>query len=333
MLLPDHTSRRDFLKLTGAGAIALAAGCKADATATPGTGEGRGRVVLGHDDVLAGGELDKHVDLMTRMLGSAVQRLTGKTSAAEAWGSIFSPKDTVGIKVNCLGLPTSPAVVKAIVNGLLEASVPAERIIIWDRFDVELAAAGHKLNRGGNGARCYGTDASTYGSGYEREIESSGSIGSCFSRIVARECTALISASVLKDHNLAGISGALKNFFGAIHNPNKYHEHNCDPYVADVVAHRHIGPKLRLAVCDVTRGQYHAGPARHPAYAWKFGGLLVSRDAVAADRVGCDLLERERRAHNLDSLAAEKRPAKHILTAATRGLGIADLERIEVIEL
>jgi len=330
---PDHTSRREFLKLTGAGAIALAAGCKADTTATSGAGRGRGRVVLGHDDALAGGQLAKHMDLMTRMLGSAVQKLTGKTTAAEAWGSIFSPKDTVGIKVNCLGLPTSPAVVRAIVNCLLEASVPPERIIIWDRFDVELAAAGHKLNRSRSGVRCYGTDATTYGSGYEREVESSGSIGSCFSRIVTRECTALITASVLKDHNLAGVSGALKNFFGAIHNPNKYHEQNCDPYVADVVAHRHIGPKLRLAVCDATRGQYHAGPARHPAYAWKFGGLLVSRDAVAADRMGCDLLERERRAHGLDSLAAEKRPAKHILTAGERGLGVADLERIEVVEL
>ena len=53
MLLPDHSTRRDFLKLTGAGVIALAAGCKADATATPGAGEGRGRVVVGHDDALA----------------------------------------------------------------------------------------------------------------------------------------------------------------------------------------------------------------------------------------------------------------------------------------
>ena len=139
MTPPDHSSRRDFLKQAGAGAIALAAGCKADATATSGADGGRGRVVVGHDDALV------------RMLGSAVQKLTGKTAAPEAWGSIFSPKDTVGIKVNCLGLPTHPAVVRAIVNCLLGAAIPPEQIIIWDRFDVELAAAGYKLSRSKSG--------------------------------------------------------------------------------------------------------------------------------------------------------------------------------------
>ena len=99
MTRQERSSRREFLKQAGAGAIALATGGNADATAVSDADEGRGRVVLGHDDALAAGELDKHADLMTRMLGAAAQKLTGKPTASEAWGSIFSPKDTIGIKV------------------------------------------------------------------------------------------------------------------------------------------------------------------------------------------------------------------------------------------
>ncbi|MFQ6048908.1 MAG: DUF362 domain-containing protein, partial [Phycisphaerae bacterium] len=265
----SETSRRQFLVQAGAGAIALAAGGRAGRGLT---GKGRpapakARVVIARDEALTE-RLAKQVPLMVRMLGAAVQRLTGRPTAAQAWASIFSPSDVVGIKVNCLGLATNPAVVQAIVGCLRQASVPAEQIIIWDRFDVELAAAGYKLNRSASGVRCYGTDASGYGSGYERRVETSGRVASCFSRIVAQQCTALISAAVLKDHNLAGVSLSLKNFFGAIHNPNKYHLNNCDPYIADVVAHRYIRPKLRLAVVDATCGQYEGGPARQPGFAW-----------------------------------------------------------------
>ena len=107
----------------------------------------------------------------------------------------------------------------------------------------------------------------------------------------AEEVNALISVPVLKDHNLAGVSLGMKNFYGAIHNPNKYHDHNCDPYVSDVVSHRYIAPKWRLTVCDATLAQYHAGPGRHPGFAWPFGGLIVSNDVVAADAVAADVLE------------------------------------------
>jgi uncharacterized protein (DUF362 family) len=328
-----RTTRRQFLLGAGAGVIALATRCQRGVGLNQKPADQTARVVIARDDALTHGQLDDQVGLMMRMLGAAMQRITGQTTPAAAWASLFSPKDIIGIKVNCLGLPTSPAVVQAVAACLRAASVPAEQIIVWDRFDVELAAAGYKLNRSTSGLRCYGTDATTYGSGYEDQVETSGQIGSCFSRVVAQTCTALISVPVLKDHNLAGVSLSLKNFFGAIHNPNKYHDNNCDPYVADVVAHRYIRSKLRLAVCDATRAQYNAGPARHPGFAWHFGGLIVSRDPVAADRVGLDLLETERRTRGLESLEGEKRPATHIMTAASRGLGTCQLDQIERTEL
>jgi hypothetical protein len=58
----------------------------------------------------------------------------------------------------------------------------------------------------------------------------------------------------------------------------------------------------------------------------------VSGDFVAADAVGAHLLEAERRTKGLPTLAEEKRPFSHIATAGVRGLGEADLSKIEQIE-
>ena len=262
-----------------------------------------------------------------------MQKLTGAADAVAAWRQVFKPGDRVGIKVNTLGLSTQPAVVDAIVAGLRQAEVAAENILIWDRFDVELQQAGFRLNKSTRGVRCMGSDAERIDNGYQRQIESSGKIGSCFSRLVAEQMDTLICVPVLKDHNLAGVSLGMKNFYGAIHNPNKYHDDNCDPFVVDVVSHRYIRPKWRLTVCDATLAQYHGGPSCHPGYAWPFGGLIVSTDFVAADAVAADLLETERKARGLKSLAEEERPTKHIATAGKRGLGQADLSKIERIEV
>jgi uncharacterized protein (DUF362 family) len=327
------STRRQFL--AQAGAVTAGAALLAEPLIAA-FGDGGGpaaRVAIARDDALVRGPVREQGELLRKMLDAAIQRVTNAADAATAWRQLFKSTDRVGIKVNTLGLTTQPAVADAVVNGLLQAGVPAENIVIWDRFDVELAAAGFKLNKSGDGVQCRGTDAERIGAGYQSQVESSGRIGSCFSRIVAEDVNALICVPVLKDHNLAGVSLGLKNFFGAIHNPNKYHDNNCDPYVADVVAHPYIRTKWRLTVCDATRAQYNAGPGRHPGFAWPFGGLIVSTDVVAADAVAADLLEAERKADGLKSLADDGRPTRHIATAAARGLGVADLARIERIEV
>jgi uncharacterized protein (DUF362 family) len=338
--MSDTSTRRQFLAQIGTVAAGAAlsggvvTGCRAEPGKAPRQRARHGpRVVIARDEELTSGRADEHRELLRKLLDGSMQRLTDAQNATAAWRDLFSPNDRVGIKVNTLGLSTQPAVVDAVVAGLRRAGVKSENIVVWDRFDVELAQAGFELNKSGRGVRCRGTDARQYGSGYQKTIESSGRIGSCFSRIAAEEVDTLISVPVLKDHNLAGVSLGMKNFFGAIHNPNKYHDNNCDPFVVDVVSHRFIGPKWRLTVCDGVRAQYNAGPGRHPGFAWPFGGLIVSDDLVAADAVAADLLEKQRSEKGLKSLAEEERPPRHIATARTRGLGEADLSKIERIEV
>ena len=265
---------------------------------------------------------------VARLLNDSVAAAVGKSDPRAAWGSLFGKKDVVGIKVNCLagrGLSSHPELVEAIVDGLASAGVSRENVIVWDRAEHELVSAGFSPMTVA-GARVLGADSR--GVGYERDIEFSGEVGSCFNRILSRMCTAVINVPVLKDHDLSGVSLGMKNFYGAIHNPNKYHDNNCDPYIADLNRHPFIAKKLRLVVCDGLKGQYHGGPAARPQWAWPAATLLVGTDPVAVDRIGLELIERKRKEAGMDSLKDVGREPKHIRTASDRGLGVGDMGKI-----
>jgi hypothetical protein len=265
-------------------------------------------------------------------LEEAARILSGADDPADVWSRWFLPRDRVAIKVNCLGLPTHHAIGGAVARAISAAGVRPENTIIWDRTDRELERAGYSLRKSGRGVRCFGTDSLGGGrGGYDDTVATSGEIGSLYSRIVTEQCDALVSAPVLKDHNLAGLSCALKNFYGAIHNPNKYHDNGCDPFVADVCAHSLVRERLRLAVCDATRPQFHGGPPARPQWQWPYGGILLSTDPVALDRVALEILRLKRADVGRPPLDAENRPAHYLESAAARGLGAVNLDEIEVL--
>jgi uncharacterized protein (DUF362 family) len=272
--------------------------------------------------------------LLQRWLGEMVVALTGAAGVAEAWSALFPRDRRVGIKLNCLAGPRlSPRreLVEALIAGLRSAGVPPERIVVWERSDRELRRCGFTINTSGTELRVYGTDNPV--AGYETGLRTSGSVGSCFSRILTEQCDLLINVGVLKDHDLAGVSVGLKNFYGLIHNPNKYHDNACDPYVADLAAHPLVRQRLRLTICDATTAQCQGGPAFHNDWAWNFGGLLAGLDPVAVDRVGAGLIEERRATRGLPSLVEAKRSPAWIDTAGGLGLGVADRARIRIREV
>ena len=267
------------------------------------------------------------------MVDAAMSSLTGKKERAAAWASLFSPDDVVAIKVNCLAAPrasTHPEIADAIVAGLRAAGVPGESIIIYDRLNRELERAGFALNTG-RGVRCFGSDVS----GYDAEPIEAGSVGSCLSRIVSEMCTAIINVPLVKDHDLAGVTIALKNHFGSIHNPNKQHENRCCPQVADVNLFPALRAKQRLVIADALTITYDGGPAYKPNACAAYNGILAARDAVALDAVGLDIIERLRRRAGLPTLAQEGRHPDYIAVAADgdHNLGAADLSRIRRIDI
>jgi len=272
-----------------------------------------------------------------KMLDAAVSRATGTTSVTAAWQKLFKPNDTVGIKVNCLmsagkHLSSHPELVDCIVNGLVSAGVPQEQVIIWDRYNSELQNAGYKINRNGRGVKCYGTD--TEGVGYSSELIISGAVASKISKILSTYCTAIINVPVLKDHNIAGVTLSMKNFFGAINDPNKYHD-NIDAAVPDLNISPLIREKNKITVCDALKAIYDYGPGYHPQYTWDYNGLLVSTDPVAIDQIGATIIEEKREEAGLPSLAQVGRPPNYIAIAADaeHKLGTNDPEKIELVHL
>lgn len=328
--------RRTFLKTIGLGLAAgsvAAGGCGnacAGEPAVPARKPGEpARVALITDASVRKGEgLDS--GRVAALLDRALCAALDTKDAASAWKSLLAPDDVVGLKLNCLaGRPLSPnpELVDAFVGSLGKAGIPPTRIVVFERGERDLQKGGFEPGDRG-GVQYLGNDSR--GAGYEEEPEMSYDVGSCLSRILTRKITALISVGVVKDHSLAGIGGGLKNLYGLIHNPNKYHDNNCDPFVADVLSFPVVQRKLRLTVLDAITAQCHGGPGYVPPHAWPLNGLLLSTDPVACDRVAWDVIETQRKAKGLPTLAAENRVPKWLRTAAARGLGVDDLGKIQI---
>ena len=266
------------------------------------------------------------------MLDRTVQALYASDTPLAAWKKVARPGDVVGLKVNCLagrGISTTVVLAELICDRLQEAGIVRENIVIWDRLNSDLESAGFKVASRADGIRCIGNDTL----GYEDDLSVYGSVGSLLSKTLTQVCDVVINLPVLKDHGIAGVTMALKNLFGAIHNPNKYHPNLCNPYVADLNMLPAIRQKVQLNICDAITAQYEGGPSFMPQWTWKYNGLLASLDPVALDHTGWQILEQKRAEKGMKSLQALGRAPSYIATAADaqHRLGTNNPEQIEVV--
>jgi uncharacterized protein (DUF362 family) len=285
-------------------------------------------VVVKLEAVPSGGTVE--ADSYRRLLEIGFSALTGRPDISAAVAGIL-PGGTVGIKTSCLarGFNSTPvALASALTDLLIGSGFAANDLVIWERTSRELAEAGFTLNASGRGVRVLGTDAN--GIGYASSLQTSDQVSSLVSRILAEMIQHSINLPVLKDHSIAGLSAGLKNMYGAIHNPNKFHGNNCDPYCAHVNNLDSIRQKHRLTIIDAMRVQYDGGPGYVAQYVASFGALIMSLDPVAADRIGLEILERIRSDHGRPPLAQVGREVRYLNTANRIGLGECDLERIEL---
>jgi len=288
-------------------------------------------VIKGKGVVSSGGDLDRMK--ISEMLSLGFRLLIGTREAGESLARLFARAERIGIKVNTIGgrkISTRPELSLALAELLIKNGQPDRNIVIWDRTNRELREAGYSLSDRPNGIKVFATD--TAGAGYETEIISHRNIGSLFSTIQTNFVTASISLAILKDHGLAGVTAGMKNYFGAIHNPNKYHDSHCDPFIAELFESGPIKEKHRLSLLDALVVQYHRGPSYHTQWAERSGALIFSLDPVAADAVGWRLIETLRSRKGLPSLKEEDREPVYLGTAEKLGLGRAGSDSIELIE-
>lgn len=284
--------------------------------------------------ISASGKVEKN--LLSLMVERGLSQLTVESQSKDALRHFLSPKDQVGLKVNCLAgrmASTHPELALVMASSLKEIDIKPTNIIIWDRSSDELNEIGFPVSFNGDEFRCFGTD--TKGVGYSYELIEHKNIGSLLSQVMEKFTNVQVNLPVLKDHGLSGVTCSLKNFFGAIHNPNKYHENGCDPYIADLNSVPQIKEQLRLVVCDALRVQYNGGPSYHPQWAENFGGIILGDDPVAVDFVGYQIIDKIRRKRGLPTLEKAGRKPKHIFTAADQEhkLGKASLEEIDLVEM
>ncbi len=327
--------RREFFKkgLALSGGFLLTpstiAACSKDSSRL----KGKSKVVISRDSLLQTAQRPLESDRLIKMLDNTMQSLFDRDNPVEAWKEVVNPGEVVGLKVNCLSGRGSTHIelVNAVCERLQEAGIKASDIVIWDRFNTDLEDAGYKINYNGRGVRCYGNDVF----GFESDFEMYGSAASLVCKTLTRVCDAVINLPLLKDHGIAGVTMSLKNLFGAIHNPHKYHLDVGDPYIADVYMMPSIRRKVRLSICDAATAQYEGGPSFMPQWTWRYNGLIAGMDPVALDYTGWKIIEQKRVEMGIKSLKELGREPTYIATAANpkHGLGTNDPNKIEIIKI
>ena len=151
---------------------------------------------------------------------------------------------------------------------------------------------------------------------------------------VFKAATALVNVRPLRTHHWAGLGTCLKNYIMFVPDPWSYHDNACERLGA-VWQLPHVAGRTRLNVLVMLTPLFHGTGPHHfnRAYTWPYGGLIVSRDPVAADAVGAAIIAAQRRIHFGEDRPIQ--PPPHHIEAAERlfGLGVADLTRIELVRL
>jgi hypothetical protein len=290
-------------------------------------------------------------DRVAEAFNFGLTHFTQTTNAAAAWRSLVTTNDIVGIKIFSAPGPlagTRPAVVAAIVRGLLDAEMPPQNIVIWDRHAGDLRAAGffalaEKFGVRAAGAAESGYDTNTFylpdspviGALVWGDVEFGNTnygVGkkSFVSKLVGQRLTKIISVTPLVNENNAGLCGHFYSLaLGSVDNTRRFENDPDRLAVAlpEIYALPALGDHVVLHVTDALLGQNQGGPASYLQYSTVLQQLWFSHDPVALDTLGLKELGHERR-----RLDAPPLPSNfQIYTNATLlQLGISDPARIQI---
>jgi uncharacterized protein (DUF362 family) len=337
--------RREFIKksstaVLGAG-VALRSGIKLEAENLS-----TAKVVeVKHSEAVQAGRMVNR-EIVRTMLKEGMNNLNGSENP---WAEFLDPEDRVGLKINTLGRPllfTHHELIQAVVDELKEFGIKENNILVWDRFEKHMNDCAFEFNTSGKGVQCYGTITTDelISNRLDQEVVFSsendnpekreeGGTDSYFSKIFTQECDKIINMPILKDHGLCGVTLSLKNLaYGLCENNARFHgSEHIGPFIADFCAHPEVQKKVVLHILDGIEACYERGPRpRSLRSLFTPRTLWVSSDPVALDAIGLKAIQTERRSRAYRTLQEEGRPIDHIDLAAKKGVGVSDLEKIEL---
>src|SRR5205809_5117497 len=316
------SSRRHCLKSLAAGlaAVQLPAqvSSKADSSKLAMPGLYRGRVIaVRNPAAIVSGQFQR--EPIRQMIRKGMAELTRTDGGADAWRQFFGAGDVVGIKLNPVGQPhvmSSAEVVREIIAGLNSAGVKPKEIVVYDRYRKQFLAAGYDkwLPEGvriSNAAEDY-QEMQTAIEGYDPDHYMDMALTmpgydannltarrSYAAQFITKQVNKLINVPVLKDHQSAGITLALKNLsHGLVNNVCRSHSTSslnaCNAFIPAVVAMPVIRNKAVLHILDGVKGVYHGGPSARPQFVWEHKTLYFATDPVALDRIGWEVIDAKR---------------------------------------
>jgi hypothetical protein len=372
-----HLSRRECMKAVGGGALLIAAGsatefvdaARAQSQSEPShlgmPGLHKGLVVAVQDPgVLVAGQYQ--AEAVGRMMRLGLKELTGADGWADAWRRFFEPGDVVGIKVNPVGRPyviSDATVVREIIAGLESAGVKRQDIVVYDRYRKEFLEAGFDKWLPAGVRTSYAVeegDAVQQGiEGYDPDhymdmaltlpgysLDNPAARRSYAARFITREVNKLVNLPVLKDHQSAGVTLALKNMsHGLVNNVARSHSSSslnaCNAFIPASVSIPVIRNKAVLHILDGVRGVYHGGPFARPQFVWEHHTLYFATDPVALDHIGWEVIDAKRLSVGKKKLVEDTpdqfstfvhRQPEHVEIAGALGLGEWDRSKIDLRE-
>lgn len=291
---------------------------------------------------------------VSNLVARGLMRLTGSATPREAWHSLVSTQDTLGIKV--FSRPgaisgTRPPVVEAVVASLLGAGWQPSQLVLWDRHLADLRLAGFFELAQRYGIRVAGSAESGFTPDlfYETPLigqlvwgdlefgQTGPAVGrrSFVARLVASDMKRIISLVPLLNNNDAAISGhnwglalaSIDNTLRFESNPGRLAE-----AVPEILALEglDLADRLVLAITDAMLCQYQGEERQLLHYSVVLDQLWFSVDPVALDLLGVLEIERQRVAHALPA----RQPNLTLLeNCSLLELGISDTNRIDIAHL
>jgi len=297
-------------------------------------------------------------DKIPPMIQRGLTNLTGRATPKEAWLSLISTQDTIGLKVCSTPGPTSgtrPAVVEAVVKSLLAAGLPPKQIVVWDKHLSDLRQAKFFDLAERYGVRVAGAAEA----GYDEKVyypmaligqlvwgdlefgKKGEGIGrnSYFSRLVTQQITKVVNITPLLNHNLVGVSGALWGLaMSSVDNTLRF-ENDPDrlasavpeilvrPIIDDRIA---LGDRVALNIVDALICQYQGEEQTMLHFSVELNQLWFSTDPVALDVLSIQEIDRQRKASKVPEV---KTNLELYQNAALLEIGVSDARNIDVTRL
>ncbi|GJM24460.1 MAG: hypothetical protein DHS20C16_08750 [Phycisphaerae bacterium] len=311
-------SRREFIVGSAVAAGGLALGTNPTMAADRTTnrhGLSQVRVIQGRSKhVLT--PLAIHEDVLRDLLEMVVTRLSGKERVADAWHEFLKPDDIIALKFNRNGartIATTAPLLRAFVASLGSAGFKPSQIVAVEVSN-ELRSS---------------TQTLAPVQGWSKEVYDFGS-GKDQLAAWLDQVTAIINVPFLKTHNLAVMTGAMKNISHAVvKHPARYHENGCSPFIGDIVALPQVRNKLRLHIVNALRIVFDEGPVPREETIWDGGFLIGGTDPVAVDVSGLHLIDRVRKAVGLPLIGETSLPA-YLEAADGAGVGTGAVHKISL---